>query len=111
MERPERRGGNERPSGGDPDFIPTVLECWSIVEADFWREYRIDITADLGRISWRRFLMLLGGLSGSSRLAARLLAKDGPRGGSGSGGGPRRVIRGDDVEAVESLLKSLAAGG
>lgn len=42
-----------------------------IIEADFMREYRIDTGQALREgMSWRRFQVLLLGLSGESRLAA-----------------------------------------
>lgn len=40
------------------------IEDWSILEADFTREYGIDLTA--ARISWRRFVVLANGLSKNS---------------------------------------------
>jgi hypothetical protein len=38
-----------------------------LVEADFQREYGIDLMASLDSMSWRRFVVLLGGLSLESR--------------------------------------------
>ncbi|CAN5751042.1 hypothetical protein BH23CHL7_BH23CHL7_17350 [soil metagenome] len=37
-----------------------------LVEADFMRDYRVDLAVDLARMSWRRFLVLLRGLSPNS---------------------------------------------
>jgi hypothetical protein len=39
-----------------------------LIEADFQREYGIDLGASLGELTWRRFCVLLGGLSADSRL-------------------------------------------
>lgn len=41
-----------------------ILKDWAILEADFTREYGIDLTT--ARISWRRFLILSNGLSPDS---------------------------------------------
>jgi hypothetical protein len=41
-----------------------------LVEADFMREYRIDLAVDLARLSWRRFIVLLRGLSPASATVA-----------------------------------------
>lgn len=37
-----------------------------MIEADFQREYNIDLSESLSRISWRRFTTLLQGLSRNS---------------------------------------------
>ena len=42
------------------------------MEADFQREYGIDLSAELGHLSWRRFLALLVGLGPTSRWALLL---------------------------------------
>ena len=39
---------------------------WSVIEADFQREYRINIAKELKDMSWRRFRALLSGLSSNS---------------------------------------------
>ena len=39
---------------------------WVLVEADFLREYGIDLVHDLDGMSWRKFLALLRGLSPNS---------------------------------------------
>jgi len=38
-----------------------------LIEADFQREYQIDLNLSLASLTWRRFVVLLGGLSGESR--------------------------------------------
>lgn len=40
-----------------------MIEDWSFVEADFLREYGLDLSTDLAGMTWRRFLVLLRGLS------------------------------------------------
>ena len=37
-----------------------------MVEADFQREYQIDLLLEIDTITWRRFCILLNGLSGDS---------------------------------------------
>lgn len=52
-----------------------------MIEADFAREYGMDLTAELAAgLSWRRFRVLLAGLSASSRwmLAAASETPPGP---------------------------------
>jgi hypothetical protein len=59
-------GGQRRPfSGGDDGGLTVVLTHWAAVEADFTREYGIDLAdpAVLFGMSWRRFSTLLTGLS------------------------------------------------
>jgi len=43
-----------------------VLENWAIVEADFQREYQINLICDIKTMNWRRFIVLLTGLSPDS---------------------------------------------
>lgn len=40
-----------------------MIEDWGYIEADFQREYGIDLVADLSKMSWRKFLVLMRGLS------------------------------------------------
>jgi hypothetical protein len=46
---------------------------WSVIEADFQREYRIDLMREIGGMTWRRFNALLGGLSIDSRAITDLV--------------------------------------
>lgn len=39
------------------------------------REYQIDLMADLDHMTWRRFCVLLGGLSGDSRVVSSIVYK------------------------------------
>ncbi|WP_373323199.1 Gp15 family bacteriophage protein [Alkalihalobacterium chitinilyticum] len=43
-------------------------EHWGAIEADFQREYRINLEESIHTISWRRFLILVKGLSQKSVL-------------------------------------------
>ena len=54
-----------------------IREGWAYIEADFQREYRIDLAAEIshsfkhgGGLSWRKFLVLLSGLSSQSTWVA-----------------------------------------
>lgn len=41
-----------------------IIKDWSVLEADFRREYNIDLVK--ARLSWRAFLVLASGLSPNS---------------------------------------------
>lgn len=43
---------------------------WGYVEADFQRDYGINLVSELPRMSWRRFRVLLNGLSPYGALAS-----------------------------------------
>ena len=43
-----------------------------MIEADFHREYKIDLVKELPFMTWRKFNVLLGGLSGDSVLISHL---------------------------------------
>ena len=64
------------------------------MEADFQREYALDLTVELGRLSWRRFIMLVRGLGPNSATAHKLTARRyrQPRGKHDTTGVP--IIRG-----------------
>jgi hypothetical protein len=48
----------------DPDKpILDIIENWRLIEADFQREYGINLIEALPRLSWRRFSVLLNGVS------------------------------------------------
>jgi hypothetical protein len=49
-----------------------MLELWPCIEADFQREYRLDLLTALPILSWRRFLALLSGLTASSAFITAL---------------------------------------
>ena len=46
-----------------------------LVESDYKREYRIDLSRELGSMSWRRFAILLRGLGPHSASATRASAR------------------------------------
>lgn len=52
-----------------------ILKDWSIIEADFQREYHINLEEDIWEMSWRRFLTLLNNLSGDSVYILTLQAR------------------------------------
>lgn len=61
-----RRWGTKRhPAQSNGNEI-NILEQWSLIEADFQREYGINLAEDIGAMSWRRFSILLKGLSRDS---------------------------------------------
>jgi hypothetical protein len=47
------------------------------LEADFQREYGLDLSVEFPRLMWRRFRVLVRGLSGDSVLVARSSGKTG----------------------------------
>ncbi len=55
-----------------------MLALWTYVEADFQRDYGLDLSETLCEQSWRRFNALLEGLSpyGSVALNARRVGKE-----------------------------------
>lgn len=55
-----------------PDADRDILENWRLIEADFKREYQIDLVREIRTMSWRYFLTLLTGLSSKSRFMMKL---------------------------------------
>jgi len=55
-----------------------MLEHWALIEADFTREYGIDLAQET--LTWRRFINLIGALSAESVFYAtiRETTKDQP---------------------------------
>jgi hypothetical protein len=51
------------------------MASWALVEADFMREYGIDLVTDLPRLTLRRFMVLVRGLGPGSAVAARQAAR------------------------------------
>jgi hypothetical protein len=51
------------------------MASWALVEADFTREYGIDLVAELPRLTLRRFMVLVRGLGPGSAVAARQAAR------------------------------------
>jgi len=63
------------------------MASWALVEADFMREYGIDLVAELPRLTLRRFMVLVRGLGPGSAVAARQAARH------YLGGGASRMAR------------------
>ena len=63
------------------------MASWALVEADFTREYGIDLVADLPRLTLRRFMVLVRGLGPGSAVAARHASRH------YMGGGASRMAR------------------
>lgn len=61
--------------GRHPDINDDILANWRLIEADFRREYRIDLILEIRTMSWRYFLALLSGLSADSRFMMKLQEK------------------------------------
>lgn len=51
------------------------MASWALVEADFAREYGIDLVLELPRLSLRRFMVLVRGLGPASAVASRQAAR------------------------------------
>lgn len=52
-----------------------MLHIWDAVEADFLRDYGIDLVEQIDKMSWRRFLALLNNLSPYGAVAMRIDAE------------------------------------
>lgn len=92
-------------SSGGADHGATaesVIEHWRLVEADFTREYGIELATAMESMTWRRFLVLLGGLSSRSR-TAHALAPDGKRARQRSG--PVRRLDKDGASAHFATIR------
>ena len=51
------------------------MASWALVEADFMREYGIDLVTELPRLTLRRFMVLVRGLGPASAVANREVAR------------------------------------
>lgn len=49
-----------------------MLHVWDAIEADFLRDYGIDLVKQLKSMTWRRFLVLLNNLSPYGAVATRI---------------------------------------
>lgn len=72
------------------------MASWALVEADFMREYGIDLVTELPRLTLRRFMVLVRGLGPGSAVANRESSR---RTASGSGG-PRMARTPTESEAA-----------
>ena len=52
-----------------------MLLIWDAIEADFLRDYRIDLIQQLDKMTWRHFLALLNNLSPQGAVAVRIRAE------------------------------------
>ena len=52
-----------------------MLHIWDAVEADFMRDYGIDLEEQLDTLSWRKFLVLLHNLNPHGAVAYRYEAE------------------------------------
>ena len=75
-----------------------MLQLWDAVEADFTRDYGIDLTERLDRMSWRRFSALLRNLSPWGAVAARAA-------------GLRDGAAADDRQRAAAFFEDLRKGG
>lgn len=73
-----------------------MIAYWSVIEADFQREYRIDLAADVWWMPWRRFTTLLRDLSPESMWKRIARSKIRPG-----------VIRLEDPQEIEDFVSSL----
>jgi hypothetical protein len=90
-------GGRGQGSATEPSFVRTVLVRWRLLEADFTREYRLDINEAIHDMTWRRFAALVAGLSAASRWAGHLRSK-----------APKRPVRRlTEPKAIGSFMRSL----
>jgi hypothetical protein len=68
-----------------------VIRHFGTLEADFEREYRLNLAADVWDMSWRRFLVLLRGLSERSSWVSLARAR--------TKNGTRKIVKGAAVDA------------
>ena len=81
----------------------SLIENWSFVEADLLREYQVDVTRDLPTMTWRRFLILVRGLSPNSATIAHFRGRHS----IGAKGTSVRTI--DTPQAAEAAFNQLFA--
>ena len=99
-----RRRGQPTPKPGDPaDAAPDpfdLMASWALVEADFMREYGIDLVTDLPRLTLRRFMVLVRGLGPAQRRRQ-------PRVRAARHGRQRGVADGADAGGVRGSTRGL----
>lgn len=52
-----------------------LLLIWDAIEADFLRDYRINLMEQLDKMTWRQFLALVNNLSPNGAVAVRIRAE------------------------------------
>ena len=62
----------KRVSPEEPGEGFAILENWDAIEADFQREYGIDLSQEMDQMTHRRFIVLLHNLGPESSVANRL---------------------------------------
>ena len=92
--RTKRR--NEQRSKKNEQEAVDIIEKWGLIEADFQREYGINLVEELDALSWRRFLTLLSGLGMNSTLINVISKSNQPSEG---------II--EDPEAAERAMKRM----
>lgn len=78
----------------------SMLLIWDAIEADFLRDYRIDLIQQLDNMTWRHFLALLNNLSPQGAVAVRIRAEL-------DSGNHNTAM--DDEEAANSFFASIAS--
>lgn len=77
-----------------------LLHIWDAVEADFQRDYHIDLVEQLDHMSWRKFMALVNNLSPYGAVAACIRAKNEDNGNNN----PK-----NDEDAANALFSSIVA--
>lgn len=78
-----------------------MIESWASVEADFLREYQIDLAVALEDMTWRRFMILLRGLSPNSATVVRIHST------RSIGKGEKRVHKVMGAKATQTAFEAL----
>lgn len=76
-----------------------MLHIWDAVEADFQRDYQIDLVERLDQMSWRKFLALVNNLSPYGSVASSIQAANEEKEKQGQ----------DDEEAANAFFSSIVA--
>lgn len=72
---------------------------WDAVEADFYRDYGIDLTQQLDKLSWRRFIVLMNNLNPYGAVATRIQAEQTKKDAEGT----------DDEAAANDFFRSVVS--
>lgn len=52
-----------------------MFNDWALIESSFQADYGMDLMEELPVLTWRKFCVLLGGLSRNSALVSTLMAR------------------------------------